>query len=431
MEKEQSNVPEYKCMFCNKIYKNKYSLKTHINTAKNCLKLRGETADKYSCEYCDFQTSRTHVLTKHIATCKSYIKIKKEMEENKKTTLKAFEEYKKEIESKIHKEYNDKLINQLSKPSINNTQNNNLTLNAKLEFLQSKIQPFHELIPHIEPIINRKFTEKHLLGGPASCAAFIHEEILTKPDGTTYYASVENDKHFYYKDQKDNLQIDNTGKMVKNYIVPKLVNKSQEVYINKRNELTEFGNNLDTPLVKPYQTANNKIKGLQHDSSKLINNLSKECNISKEQIKMKLKNVPDDEYDQESEDEIEHQPVKPYSYEKIEEMQAKIKLMDQDTKKNMLLKLEVLCDFILEHIDYKYDVYKLKFILPIYNEDNELIYEEDDYPNSFYSFFDNLKRSFPGQLKKDILTENPNIWWGKMHNIEEQIINQIKYNLSK
>jgi hypothetical protein len=97
------------CNFCNKSFKNKFTLLTHQKTTKSCLEKQGIKNDEYKCEYC-LKTLTTHTrLISHMDICKSknkneVIKYKTLYENN----IKQVKKYK-ELLDKKEKEYKDLL----------------------------------------------------------------------------------------------------------------------------------------------------------------------------------------------------------------------------------------------------------------------------------------------------------------------------------
>jgi hypothetical protein len=72
------------CEFCGKKFKTACNLKTHVNSAMYCLKLRGENIVKpHSCDYCAESFTQKINLDKHIKICpqyKEYIELEKTKE---------------------------------------------------------------------------------------------------------------------------------------------------------------------------------------------------------------------------------------------------------------------------------------------------------------------------------------------------------------
>lgn len=93
------------CEFCNSSFKNSYTLKTHINGSKKCLKNRGLKLDTSNiCKGCNGTFLSKYNLTVHYETCKKFLEMSLD------------EKYKKELEEKdsivcLLKKENDKLVN--------------------------------------------------------------------------------------------------------------------------------------------------------------------------------------------------------------------------------------------------------------------------------------------------------------------------------
>ena len=97
------------CNFCNKSFKNKFTLLTHQKTTKSCLEKQGIKNEEYKCDYC-LKTLTTHTrLFSHMDICKS--KNKNEVTKYKtlyENNIKQVKKYK-ELLDKKEKEYKDLL----------------------------------------------------------------------------------------------------------------------------------------------------------------------------------------------------------------------------------------------------------------------------------------------------------------------------------
>jgi hypothetical protein len=97
------------CNFCNKSFKNKFTLLTHQKTTKSCLEKQGIKNDEYKCDYClKILTTNTRLIS-HMDICK--LKNKNEVTKYKslyENNIKQVKKYK-ELLDKKDKEYKDLL----------------------------------------------------------------------------------------------------------------------------------------------------------------------------------------------------------------------------------------------------------------------------------------------------------------------------------
>jgi hypothetical protein len=140
----------YKCEFCGKVFYNQWNLQQHIQTAKYCLRIRGESISiKHSCEYCGSGFNLKGPLTAHLKVCKLARNIK--IETNDKTI--EFEDRIAILESKLisQKKTNTKLCDKL--------RDKNTTITEKNKELATKIRQLELLNQQLE-LSNRQFSEK-------------------------------------------------------------------------------------------------------------------------------------------------------------------------------------------------------------------------------------------------------------------------------
>lgn len=267
------NIQKFQCEYCQNTFKDKYKLKYHQKSAKYCLEIQGIKKKPFKCLYCEHTSTSRSSLKVHYASCKQkYVKDKvheiqsqheKEitrLEYEKKLELQELRTVMLEQQLENVNNFKDQLMKEALKPKITNNTSNNLTMNMRTEYMQENIKPFYHVIPNIEPTLKQKFNHKHLLSGVSDCATFIKDELLTNSDGDVYYMTIEKDKNFYYKDEKNNIQMDDNGSMIKTYVLPKMIYRCKEVFYTRRNELTNYGVNDNFPEVKPLQQAIIKFK---------------------------------------------------------------------------------------------------------------------------------------------------------------------------
>lgn len=120
------------CTYCNNEFKTKCALTRHQQTAKYCLKLRGESAsESYTCKVCKRNFTRKNGYEQHIAKCKHVKRIDILESENKKleakvNTLEALlSDYKERI-TELQNTIERVAIKGVEKSTTNNTQTINL-----------------------------------------------------------------------------------------------------------------------------------------------------------------------------------------------------------------------------------------------------------------------------------------------------------------
>lgn len=100
---------EHKCLYCNKIFANKYTLQNHIDTAKICMKNRNDVNIKFQCKICQKNLASKQSMINHFEKCK--IKKEREIEEMEREKNRKIEENeKKERELEEKREQEEKKI---------------------------------------------------------------------------------------------------------------------------------------------------------------------------------------------------------------------------------------------------------------------------------------------------------------------------------
>jgi len=152
----------FKCMYCNKEFFNKYTLQNHINTAKYCIKLRDnfdKNIKEYICEYCNKNFTSQQNLDNHISKCNN------KKESDKEDRIKELKERIFILENKLKQQeefYENKLKEQQifyeNKISILQDKIENLAITAiKRPTVQNTQQRYNTIINNLTPI-----TEDHL-----------------------------------------------------------------------------------------------------------------------------------------------------------------------------------------------------------------------------------------------------------------------------
>ncbi len=391
------------CITCNKSFSTTGNLLRHVDTAKYCLKLRNELEEKlkYKCNYCEYITSRKDGLIAHIDICGA----KKESE------LKEHEKLKTDLlimKTKLEcaTQHNLATIDMLKKEAFktkvtnnSNNSNNNLTYNTMVNYLKDELSPFEELIPRIQPIIDAKYTNKIMLQELDGAAKFINDEILNTSAGKRYYACTSNNKGtFWYKDDKNDIQPDE-GKMIEQHIIPKMANRSSVLH---NTESYVFENSMEN--LEPYTKAYKTIKKLGVNSEPLLKRLSKRCMISSDKMKMDPLHENKEE-------------LTPITLEIVDAITAELKTYTPEFLKEMFKpdNFKYVCDFMLDHLDYKYD--KHNDVFYYYNDDEKKGTQKvtEKVPDKLYDIYHyKMKQCLRGPLciyksscKMATITTNP------------------------
>jgi hypothetical protein len=298
------------CETCNKIFKSKYNLKSHLERNKKCLGLRGEEMKK------DFECTCGHLsvqnidLLNHQKKCIQYIteSIKKEFEVDFDSRKK---EYEKRIEKKIEKELERKYENRIqeltfqlkeSKQKLEDFHNNMISkLETKLEKCETTIQKMAEnpkvttnTITHNNNINSNNSTlqmldlDHHIISnflkndlkpedvgqGQIGFAKAVHSHLLVSGNGDPKYKCTDPSRHIYEYVNKD-------GDVVKDVKSTKLTNalvtcpKFDEIILKKGEEIwTGKDGKIDDDKFHFFSDKPMEITLLSSDNSKFRNTLS-------------------------------------------------------------------------------------------------------------------------------------------------------------
>jgi hypothetical protein len=154
------------CVYCHKLYSNKYTLRTHQTTSKKCIAIQEETTNtvlqkKFLCTHCNKQLTSNERLQHHLTICKQ-----RPSEEEVKLRERI-----KELEDKLHKHemepkniHNTTNITNMS--NSNNTNNTNISIiNYMTEERVLQIFKDHFQLKDLEQSRLGMFTVKHMLTG--------------------------------------------------------------------------------------------------------------------------------------------------------------------------------------------------------------------------------------------------------------------------
>ena len=189
------------CEFCNSVFKTKYTLKSHLNNNKTCLKSRGLVMDSTNqCKGCSIVlTHKTH-LDMHQEVCKEYIKynyeqiitqlrseIAEKTESNSKYKIDLFlkeqtisfqekmiadlQTKNKEHFDKIQESYEKLAKEAINRPSTVNHIRNNLSLTYTLDSIKEE---------DLMDLFRENLTETVFMNGQKALAKLCTDKIINK-----------------------------------------------------------------------------------------------------------------------------------------------------------------------------------------------------------------------------------------------------------
>jgi hypothetical protein len=275
-------MSEYKCEFCDKILSTKGSLKIHIKTNKNCLRIRNEQINLFKCQYCEknysskqnYDNHNCNISTKKLEEIKKEI-IEKEKEIIRKDTL--IEEKNKQIASLEERlaEANAK-ISELATIGMKKDTTTNIKTSYKVnQNIMNKLTPFNLTPESVKDIVEKNFTYKHLIAGKEGISKFAVEFILTENDKYKMICTDSSRRIFMYIDDDNNVYRDRDAiKFMDEMFIPTLVEKSNEIIRDKlKPELDDAIRDL---LLKIHSSVIGEVK---NDKSVITTSLSKKLKV--------------------------------------------------------------------------------------------------------------------------------------------------------
>jgi Zinc finger, C2H2 type len=295
-KQEQNDTENFQCQWCNKKFQTKHTLKTHIETAKYCLKKRNNSVEikTAECEFCSVKFSAKASLLRHLITCKDrihHLEIKKFTEEsstekfknieiikklestieerdisisllkstleNQDITIKELEEYVKELEIRVAKEEGYIQCSKEIKPQQNITTTTNYVKNNKIKnVLTTTIQPLS--IELVKEHAKDNYTYDLFCKSEAGLLTFIEGIIMKKSEDNEgliehNYACTDtsrNNCHRLMKKDPVDWKLDPDSGFI-NKILDELAVPVKKHYQKLANEmdLLDFDENYD-PMVK-------------------------------------------------------------------------------------------------------------------------------------------------------------------------------------
>jgi len=233
------------CEYCNKSFKTKGNLKTHIENARYCLNLRNENLnDSNQCEFCNKKFSSKSRLDLHRSKCRSkdlhyrFQELQNKYNESLRLweeKLKSKDEQLKKTEEKMNDLQNqiiELLASNIDKPTnITFNNNNNNSTNKIIDNRVLNMVPFTLTQEEIQKTLEEKFTENHLYNGQKGLAQFCVDNILTKEEDKLMMKCTDpSRKIFIYLDRDGRICKDINASRFTNIIYEPAVNVSNKIY---------------------------------------------------------------------------------------------------------------------------------------------------------------------------------------------------------
>lgn len=223
------------CEYCNKEFKSKSNLSTHVNNAKYCKKLRGhieeEIISNFSCKICDKEFTSKQTLQKHNEKCSE----KNKKKDKQKDKDKIIEKLEKQIQN-LHNKYMTKYEEQIkdlqniiaTKPTTINTNtnsNNNTSTNT-----QNNLQAVNLNPDYIKKIYDEKLSLKDVFSGKKGYIDFLVKNFLTDEKGNFIaWCPDYSRKTIKYLDENKEIIKDIQGNNLINHTSPMMESKGREI----------------------------------------------------------------------------------------------------------------------------------------------------------------------------------------------------------
>ena len=227
-----SETNDNKCEFCNKSFKTKYNLKSHIERSKICMTKRGqEPLSEFTCVKCDYITMFKSDLTRHTNLCKKkengsisvLLREKDKQIEQLRVQLKEKDDI---IREKDHiiKDLAEKAINN-AKPTINHT---NTTTNTTINNLQMISE--NDIKEHA-----KNLTLDHIKKGALGYSEYFLEYPLKDRIACTDYSR----RKIKYKNEQGEIVTDPEMTTLSDLLFKSIKDRNRELTIQYTNELTD------------------------------------------------------------------------------------------------------------------------------------------------------------------------------------------------
>jgi len=188
---------DLKCDFCLSCFKDKYTLKNHVNKSKKCIKLRS-----IKCESCNSLFNSNTDLETHFVICKDYI-IKNLREELvKKNNLNLELNARLIVLDNIRESYERMTKDAINRPTTQTVNNirNNLSMTYTLDVIKED-----DLID----LFRENLTEKVFMSGQKGLAKLCTDKIINTRDSKKLMCCTDiSRKKFKYMDKSGNMNED-------------------------------------------------------------------------------------------------------------------------------------------------------------------------------------------------------------------------------
>lgn len=282
MDEKDENI----CEFCEKSFKNKYTLERHQKTVKKCVK------NDSTCSYCTKNISSAYNLSIHLKNCKVKINFEEKinkiiMEKDAKINeitrekdifyekLKEKDIYISKIESLLEKA-NSSILDIAKQPKITHTTTN--THNG------NNIQIVNTLdlndIPHITNVLTNHLTKEVISRGQEGIADMIQENLLKSSNGELMYQCTDVARQkFEFRNPDGNIETDpKATKLIRSLnrsgIYRKALETSKEVWTTSDGESHK-------PVYDMFSEQVSEVLGIDNDSKKLRSRLASTTAVKK------------------------------------------------------------------------------------------------------------------------------------------------------
>jgi hypothetical protein len=114
------------------------------------------------------------------------------------------------------------------KPKTTNNNNNNITYNVQMEYCKQHLAPYEEFIKHAKKFIWTHFKTSHLLKGVDGIVILLNK--ILPLDNPPYLLSFENSKQSFYRNNKNNIELDDKADKLLTDVHPMIMEIVNEKY---------------------------------------------------------------------------------------------------------------------------------------------------------------------------------------------------------
>lgn len=222
------------CEFCQKTFKTKYILRSHVERNKKCIEKRGSSPVlKFVCEYCDHFSMTKNDLSKHMEVCKKqkkeieFMTLIREKDKQIEQLRIHFNEQLKEKDNMIREK--DQIIKDLaekaiSKPTITNNNTSNTVINNLQVISEDQIKDHA-----------KNLTLDHIKRGALGYSEYFLEYPLKERIACTDYSR----RKLKYKNEQGEIVTDPEMTTLSDLLFKSIKDRNRELTIQYTNELTD------------------------------------------------------------------------------------------------------------------------------------------------------------------------------------------------